>query len=166
MTISDPAEIITGAQIYSTSAPSIGAIGDVLEFQSNTMTSSLGHLLECRYDWDDGTFSDWLPQSGFTPSSHAWSAVGVYQVRVMARCIEHPAAESAWSGAHELEYQLSYGTDYDRVNDFPQGWTTAENLSITWDTVYAHNFVIVTARCIEHPDVEASSSYMVVNIGN
>ena len=67
---------------------------------------------------------------------------------------------------HDLEYQLSYGTDYDRVNDFPQGWTTADNLSITWDSVYAYNYVIVTARCIAHPEVQETSSYMVVNIGN
>jgi hypothetical protein len=93
------------------------------------------------------------------------SSVAPRQALLACRLTSPSVAPRATLG-HDLEYQLSYGTDYNRVNDFPQGWTTADNLSITWDSVHAYNYVIVTARCIAHPEVQEKSSYIVVNIGN
>jgi hypothetical protein len=305
LTISDPEEIIQ-APLFATSSPTLGGVGDELEFEIRQVYSNLQHSLEVQFDWGDGSFGDWVPvNAGTSIDSHSWSTAGTYQVKAMGRCIEHPAMVSDWttytdleirgvevltpatlnpadeqtvevnawsnfslsgassnmghdlefmfeygdgreslweqysifaseyirysalgdyevrarvrciehpdlitdwtapsivhvavlehvstpilsgpatgtgtvdvpveftvSGAestmgHDLEYQMSYGGDYNLVTLNPQGWTTADNLSIAWDTASSSIFVIVTARCIEHPEIFARSSYIFLRI--
>jgi ELWxxDGT repeat protein len=61
--------------------------------------SALGHALEHRVDWGDGTIGDWETGS---PRAHAWAAAGTYAVRAQARCADHPGIESPWSAATDV----------------------------------------------------------------
>ncbi|MBC8460441.1 MAG: hypothetical protein H8D67_20855, partial [Deltaproteobacteria bacterium] len=42
-----------------------------------------GHSVEYRFDWGDGTYSDW---SSSTSASHSWSVANTYIVKSQARC--------------------------------------------------------------------------------
>ncbi len=59
----------------------------------------MGHAVQYKFDWGDGTDSGWLA-AGTTSADHAWTGIGTYRVRAMARCAEHTAVESSWSEAH------------------------------------------------------------------
>lgn len=164
--------------------------------------SNMGHAVEYQWDWGNGTMSTWSPSSN---SVMPTDVAGDFQVRVYARCIEHPDVESEWSeillvhivdletisqpvlsgpsmgavgelltftvsGAesslgHALEYQLWWSAISGYTN-IPLGWTTADNLTATFDQPYSGGVTIqVQARCIEHPDVESiKSAYKTVII--
>ena len=70
-------------------------------FASGGSASNSGHSLQYKFDWDDGSDSDWL-DLGTTSASHSWSANGSYDIRAMARCADHPSVESLWSETHTL----------------------------------------------------------------
>ena len=55
--------------------------------------SSLGHALQYEFDWGNGEFSTW----GGSTGSYAYPAMGIFEARVRARCIEHPDIVSEWS---------------------------------------------------------------------
>jgi len=55
--------------------------------------SSLGHALQYEFDWGNGEFSTW----GGSTGSYAYPAMGIFEARVRARCIEHPDIMSEWS---------------------------------------------------------------------
>ena len=62
--------------------PTNAPAGESLSYTLSTAaTSSLGHDLEYRFDWADGTFSDW---SATRDASHAWTTAGVYFISVTA----------------------------------------------------------------------------------
>jgi hypothetical protein len=58
--------------------------GDIYAYTLGGAESSLGHGIEYRIDWGDGTYSDWSPS---TNVQKVWNASGTYLVRVQARCI-------------------------------------------------------------------------------
>ena len=78
--------------------PASGSIGASYAYVSGGSLSSLGHAVQYKFDWGDGTDSGWLAV-GITTASHIWAAVGTYNVRVMARCATHTVNESLWSDA-------------------------------------------------------------------
>ncbi len=86
------------------SVPSSPAGADTLGInQSSVFTtggasSSEGHDVQYRFDWGDGTTSDW----GGTSSAHSWGSAGTYQVKAIARCRTHTGVRSAWSQAHPV----------------------------------------------------------------
>lgn len=69
----------------------VGARG---EFSTAKALCDRGHVLEYRFDWGDGTFSNW---SAAAQSRHYWKAPGEYIVRVHARCSLAPSVVSQWS---------------------------------------------------------------------
>jgi hypothetical protein len=84
-----------------TSSPTNGGIGeDVDGFYSNYASSNEGHALEHRYDFGDGTMSDWATSRG---GNHTWTAAGTYEVKAQARCAEHTTVESPWSDAVTID---------------------------------------------------------------
>ncbi len=83
------------------SGPTSGAMSSSYSYSTGGSTSSLGHSLQYKFDWDDGTTSSWLA-TGTTTESHSWAAAGTYYVRANARCAAHTAIESAWSTAHAM----------------------------------------------------------------
>jgi hypothetical protein len=69
---------------------------DQLASYSTGATSSCGHVLEYKFDWDDGEIRDWGVSSS---ASHAWKIKGSFYVTVFARCKAHPDVVSAVSPA-------------------------------------------------------------------
>ena len=70
-------------------------------FTTGGSTSSLGHTVQYKFDWNDGSDSGWLAE-GTTQASHSWAANGTYDVRAMARCVTHTTIESLWSATHAI----------------------------------------------------------------
>lgn len=57
-----------------------------------------GDMVQCRFSWDDGTYSEWMDyvQSGVEKEySHSWGQEGTYKVRAQAR--DSKLAKSGWS---------------------------------------------------------------------
>ena len=95
LVIASPAEEISVPMFIS--YPQAGGVGEEMEYAVSVSTSNLGHTTEYQFDWGDGTYSDWGPlvDNRYT-RSHAWAAVGSYQVAAHARCTEHPEYVSDW----------------------------------------------------------------------
>lgn len=90
-------ETVTRASSLGGSAG--GVPGGVLPFAVSGATSSQQHAVEYRFDWNDGTFSEWFAAGG---ASHAWSVPGHYTIRAQTRCAAHPDVVSEWSYQHEV----------------------------------------------------------------
>jgi hypothetical protein len=83
--ISPPTNIIGDMAVYKNTSHSYTASG---------ASSNLGHSLEYRFDWDDGSgYSNW----GSATQSHSWSTAGDYYINAQARCATHTDKESVWS---------------------------------------------------------------------
>src|SRR5262249_25369032 len=61
-------------------------------------SSSLGHSVQYRFDWGDGSNSGWLG-AGTLAQSHTWAAPGTYVVTLQARCAVDASIVSAVSSA-------------------------------------------------------------------
>ncbi|MCG2680312.1 MAG: hypothetical protein L6455_10165, partial [Kiritimatiellae bacterium] len=81
--------------------PSSGTISISYDFATGGSNSNLGDAVQYKFDWDDGSDSGWLAE-GITQAAHSWAAAGTYNVRAMARCVEHTTVESLWSETHAL----------------------------------------------------------------
>lgn len=76
------------------SGPTTGTTAITYTYLTGGATSSLGHDIEYRFDWGDGSYSSW---SSSTSASHSWSDYGAYTVRAQARCATHTDVVSEWS---------------------------------------------------------------------
>jgi hypothetical protein len=63
-------------------------------FCARDTVSSCGHALQYRFDWGDGTISEW---SSSNCASKAWASLGTHAVTAQARCAEHNDKVSHWS---------------------------------------------------------------------
>jgi len=81
--------------------PTSGKMGIDYTFSAST-TDPEGDDVQFMFDWGDGNYSDWTtPSSGSGSASHAWYAVGSYDVKVKAKDAVH-GGESDWSPAHSI----------------------------------------------------------------
>ena len=74
-----------------------GTVGEEYNFSTSTSDQD-GDMIYYKWDWGDGTFSDWLGpfNSGEEASvTHQWSRLGIYNVKVKAR--DEHRDESDWS---------------------------------------------------------------------
>ncbi len=76
------------------SGPSSGETNTSYSYSTGGSSSSLGHSVQYRFDWDDGTYSSW---SSSTTASHSWSSAGTYYVKAQARCASDTSVVSDWS---------------------------------------------------------------------
>jgi hypothetical protein len=74
--------------------PAEGLTAVSYDFTSGGSSCNLGHALEFRYEWGDGSFSGWASSAD---GSHAWSAADTHYVRVQARCSQDTNIVSEWS---------------------------------------------------------------------
>jgi len=92
-------KVVETAEAVSTpsvpSGPASGNPGTSYSYTTGGGVSRLGHVVEYRFDWGDGTYSSW---GTGTSASHSWSSAGTYQVKAEARCGTHTGAVSGWSG--------------------------------------------------------------------
>jgi hypothetical protein len=78
------------------SGTSSGTAGTSYTYTTSGSSSSLGHSIQYRFDWGDGTNSGWLAV-GTTQSPHSWAAAGTYSVTAQARCASHTFVLSSTS---------------------------------------------------------------------
>ena len=63
-----------------------GTSGVSYTYTTGGAVSSYGHTVECRFNWGDGTYSNWGTDTG---ALHSWLSAGTYQVTAEARCQIH-----------------------------------------------------------------------------
>jgi hypothetical protein len=76
--------------------PSTGQIRKTYDFSTGGSACLLGHDLEYRFDWGDGTYSEW---SSSPNASHLWTVYDSYTIKTQARCAVNKSITSSWSGA-------------------------------------------------------------------
>jgi len=76
------------------SGSTVGVPGTSYRYATGGSTSSLGHAVEYRFNWGEGTYSSW---SAGTSASHSWTAAGTYTVKAEARCVTHTTVTSVSS---------------------------------------------------------------------
>ena len=77
--------------------PNTGKPGTSYEYSSSAIDQN-GDQIYFMFDWDDGSFSDWIGplDSGSSASvSHTWDSKGTYSIKV--KCKDTNNAESVWS---------------------------------------------------------------------
>jgi hypothetical protein len=114
------------SQPFAPAGPARGVPDTDYTYQARGSISDDGHALEYRFDWGDGSTSVW---SAATEVSHIWVAVGSYDIRVQARCQEHPGNTSPWSVATRITISLETVS----APDLPLGQTSG-----IVDTIYAY----------------------------
>jgi hypothetical protein len=90
---------IAGESISAPAAPTgaaSGTVGTVSTFTASGATSSVGHGVQYRFLFGDGSVSAWLPV-GTTSASYTWVAAADFQVTVEARCVTDKQVLSARS---------------------------------------------------------------------
>ncbi|MBB6481510.1 fibronectin type III domain-containing protein [Spirochaeta isovalerica] len=83
-----------------------------------TISSNLGHSLEYRFNWGDGTYSEW---STSRYAYHSWSSKGTKNIKLLVRCALHT---DIINESYEYEvpvYSTGTVTDYNNSgeNDYP-----------------------------------------------
>jgi hypothetical protein len=97
------AETVSSPMIPS--GPLTGQPNTLYTYTTGGSTSNLGHAVQYKFDWGDGTDSNWLP-GGVTSAQRAWSVGGGYNIRAKARCSLDPGIESAWSPVVTVRIEL------------------------------------------------------------
>jgi hypothetical protein len=83
--------------------PDNGATGVTYTFTTTT-TDPEGEDVYYKFDWGDGTISDWFGPfaSGATgEGDYSWTTSGIFDVRVKAKDVND--GESDWSAAHQID---------------------------------------------------------------
>jgi hypothetical protein len=93
-----------------------------------------------RFDWGDGTFSEWIgpfPSGIPVQGSHAWEKVGIYNVRVKAK---DNYSESDWSTTHPINILKGPALKIDvikgglfRVKTVIKNIGTVDTTEVTWN---------------------------------
>ena len=104
-TMDEPAETVSVPD--TPTGPASGDTGASLSYSTGGATNSLGHSVEYRFDWDDGSYSAW---SASTSESHSWASAGTYNVKAQARCATHTNIESAWSTGIDITISAAQET--------------------------------------------------------
>ncbi len=90
---------VLAAEVVSVSGRPAGqptsVTGKDISYTVPTATSNLGHLLEYRFAWGDGTYSAW---SDAITVAKRWTAAGTFAVKTEARCKFHPAVTALSEG--------------------------------------------------------------------
>jgi len=83
-----------------------GTLGISYNYSTEGSSSNLGHPIQYRFDWGDGTYSDW---SSSASASKSWSSTSTYLVKAQARCEIHTSIVSAWSESLSVNiFPLTY----------------------------------------------------------
>jgi tripartite motif-containing protein 71 len=85
-------EIISAPTIPS--GPGNGLVGSKYTFSTGGSSSDLGHPVQYRFSWGDGTYSDW---SASPAASKSWPSPSSYSVKAQTRCSIDTSIGSSWS---------------------------------------------------------------------
>jgi hypothetical protein len=121
--------------------PVSGIEGGYYSYSATGGFSNLDHPVQYRFDWGDGSDTGWLPV-GQTSAFKSWVSLGNNDVRVMARCANHPSVESVWSSALTVNIVSSSITLQSPANGQAFGSGTLINSyepPFSWNTEEAFN---------------------------
>ena len=113
--------------------PSEGYVNQQLGFTASGASNNLGHSLEYRFDFGDGTIDDW----GNEVHSHTYTSDGHYGVKAQARCSTHTTIVSAWSTVLQ---GVTIGTDkvdetapivFSLAQNYPNPFNPSTSISYT-----------------------------------
>lgn len=120
--------------VYAPAVPTgttLGKTGDTYEYRGEPSRDSHSDgRIEYRFDWGDGSCSEWLEEPR---ASHAWSANGTYSVTLQARSEADPEILSSPSPGRTVIIDGSlYGTERGALIDFylntdGDNWTNNDN---------------------------------------
>jgi hypothetical protein len=100
-----------------------GTTGTTYTYSTGGASSNLGHPVEYRFDWGDGTYSNW---SSSASASKSWSSAGNYGVKAQARCASDTSVISSWSGALTVTITSPFYDDFEKTNIDPNKWDSWE----------------------------------------
>jgi lysophospholipase L1-like esterase len=86
-----------------------GRTGKSLSFTTGGSSSNVAHEVEYKFDWGDGSQSDWGYPSGY----HVYSSAGDFELKAMARCKTHTNIVSGWSNSLLVTITVFYGYTLD-----------------------------------------------------
>jgi len=145
VTINYPPETITTPNTPTGS--SSGHTGQSLSFSTDGSTSNLGHSVEYRFDWGDGSYSSW----GSATRTKAYTNPGSYTIKAQARCQTHTSVMSSWSNGKIVSVSeptvtivdawIKSGTWVDIDGD---GYASA--LALEWDVKVSYGTMAVYAN--------------------
>ena len=169
-----------------------GVLGTSYTYSTGGSTSNLGHTVEYRFNWGDGTYSAW---STGTSASHSWTVAGTYSVSAEARCQTHasvtavstsvgiaidesvsapstPSGPAGGTAGTSYTYttgsstsSLGHAVEYrfDWGDGIYSAWGSGTSASHSWTAVGAYA-VQAQARCAMHTSVTAISTALSVGI--
>ena len=161
----------SGVTVTAPTIPGCAAsalVGAPVEATTGGSTSSDGEDPEYRFDWGDGSYSEWT-LSGV--ATHAWSVAGTKEVRAQARSSATPEAVSVWSASALIEIEaLPPATHYVAAgggNEAPYtNWEmAAHSIQAAMDVATAGGVVVVSNGVYEErldfggKDLEVKSLY-------
>ncbi len=83
------------------SGPASGSTGTNYTYSTGGSTSNLGHPVQYRFDWGDGSAAVWLPV-GTTSAQHSWTSPGTFLVKSRGRCSIHTSVVSNFSNTFSV----------------------------------------------------------------
>lgn|GEM_PF-1873952 len=95
----------------------IGRIVKGKSYTFSTLNNDIDQLLSYRWDWGDGTYSEWspyLPSGVGVTGTHTWDQIGIYSIRVKAKNIN--GEESSWSNPHTITVRIKLSDDEQNNN--------------------------------------------------
>jgi M6 family metalloprotease-like protein len=114
------------------SGPVTGNTGTSYTYSTGGASSNYTHSLEYRFDWGDGTFSDW---SSSTSASKSWNKGGLYSVSTQARCAQHTSVVSSWSGTLSVTVTLVPPPSATLISPSPSTIISSNTPTYTWNEV-------------------------------
>lgn len=120
-TISPPTGILGNQATYINISNSYTASG---------ASSNLGHTLQYKFYWGDGTYSDW----GSATQSHCWDTADDYYIDAQARCANHTDKESDWGS---ISWHVTVLNPPQITVSSPNGgesWEAGTTETITWNS--------------------------------
>jgi len=79
--------------------PDSGFVDQSLTYSTGGASCNLGHSIQYRFDWDDGTYSNWASSINVI---HSWSTTGTKYIRAQARCASNTNIVSSWSNSRPV----------------------------------------------------------------
>jgi len=77
------------------SGPTQRTVQESGTYSTSGSSCTWGHSVQYRFDWGDGTYSDW---SSVASAAHDWDTADTYTVKAQARCATDNSVVSDWSG--------------------------------------------------------------------
>jgi C1A family cysteine protease len=138
------------------SGPTSGTIGTSYSYTTGGSTTSLGHSVQYRFDWGDGTFSSWL-SVGTTSASKSWSSANTYNVKAQARCSIHTGNVSSWSSP--LSVTMSCPTPGTPSSPSPSNGATGVSSAptLTWTCSGASSYDVYFGTSASPPYVKTTT---------